>query len=217
MIASDMTPQPRIGSIEHAGQLIDPDQAIALGDAVRAQHDSNIDLHSSWYGNPAGQYYHIDSVENAPATGEDDDFSRTIYLAEGELAIVKTAGEKFGEIASKKLNPQKTVISSDILVGTGATGMWHTDGGEDYRGLVNISPAMLGLLAMVPSDVPTQLRCGFEWNTSRGPALERQQGILFFPGEVVAIDNITVPSLQIPHAGVPKSEKILLRLFAQQY
>ena len=122
MMASDLSPGPRLGSIEHAGQLIDPDQAIALGCSVLAQHNRKIELQGHWYGNPTGQQYIVGREEDAPSPGMDDEFDCTVYLSDANRATIQQATEEFYNLVPSRLVKQGAVFGSDLLVGTAGSG-----------------------------------------------------------------------------------------------
>lgn len=183
----------RGGATVCIGQVLDPDQAIALGQL--GQRFSRLQPGQDSLGFPSRRVL----IEEVSET-------------EDQLDLMKGVGRFLDKLVESR-GYSAEVSEVDVLVGAAVRGEWHIDRIHDQRVLVNISEFPIYL------DVATEWN-GREWvDPLRGedsPYPSSYERISYLPGEAVLIDNMRNPVEQVPHRGSTQPGKILLRALARQ-
>ena len=182
----------RGGTAVNLGQVLDPDNAVALGRL--GQRFSRLQPGQSSLGIPSRRV----SIEEVAET-------------EVQLDLMKGVG-RFLEKLVESSGYRAGVSGVDVLIGAAVRGEWHIDRIKDVRMLVNISEFPIDL------DVATEWN-GREWadpsEHDYSPHPSSYERISSASGEAVLIDNMYSPAEQVPHQGSTQPGKIILRALAR--
>ncbi len=198
----------RPGIVDRINSLVAPEDALKLGAAALREHKKFI-ARASYYAT-GGVVYRLSSSELEQTTLAPD--RSLLFVGKDDQRILDTATAAFRSHLPKPLDPS-TVITPEILVGFAAGGEWHTDVLQEYRALANLSSEAqaLHIAAQWTSQDANSRQ---NWSSEEGPPVVDQLGVFYYTGDAVTIDNTCDLDQQLPHAGVLKPGKVLLRLDA---
>jgi hypothetical protein len=178
---------PKAGEIIHAGQILHPPFAEALG-SVMLDH----------YGSLPTEFGSIPYVTKSPRQSEDGfiNFGEPAILVRG---VYQAAHDRFEELLRSKDAPHGLNINADVVVGT-AGSEWHVDQAE-CRLLINLGSHPQDLL------VSTAAREGEidESNTHK---------LTIVTGEGIYLDSYYDENDRLFHRGLPSKNKVFLRMVA---
>lgn len=199
----------RPGIVDRINSLVAPEDALKLGAAALREHKKFI-ARASYYAT-GGVVYRLSSSELDQTTLAPD--RSLLFVGKDDQRILDTAIAAFRSRLPESLDDPSTVIIPELLVGIAAGGDWHTDILQGYRGLTNLTsePQALHVAAQWTSQDANSRK---NWSREEGPPVVDQLGVFYYTGDAVTINNTCDLDQQLPHAGVLKPGKVLLRLDA---
>lgn len=191
----------RTGSIVHAGQILEPEQAMEFGDRILTIFDEfKCQLsYDTKFGNLQIDPSKVSDASEYPQGSR----SSCITLNQTDTDTVQTCYAAMSAAAE----PEQLEVSGDLFVGTFGDSYWHVDIAEEHRLLVNLSRVPLKLLVAISWKETTA------YNNVYSEDIAEHTTIEYGPGEGVLLDNACRPKLQVPHAGIATPGKVFLRAF----
>ncbi len=183
----------REGEIFHVGQVLDPAEAVSLGNTILQTIDKY---------DPDDMQTSVISSRNHRSPSEEQPYllDPSLLDAENQHSIDQSSSVLVSTVRNREQITEPLQIVSGILVG--AIDIWHIDGEPDYRMLINLGRE------------ETTLHVATAWDktiTTIPKPAKAFTSLDLKSGEGVVIDNMCPRGQQVPHAGIRQEGRVLLR------
>ncbi|MCA9329537.1 hypothetical protein KDA11_02745 [Candidatus Saccharibacteria bacterium] len=202
--------------IQHVPEIMSPQIAIDLGKAVLGAHQIYLQEENVWRSECIGQIFNIGYSQTAK-TKLSDEYVATIYPSTEHANAIGMAIANFRKHIPEDWHRPNSQPNFDVNFGVGAAGggEWHVDPCRDFRIFINLSDTEQSLKVAKKWESGDFTPEGYYRHVSRGPLDKAYELITYNPGDGLLLNNLSSnPTERLPHAGVHKRGKVMLRIIA---
>lgn len=188
------------------GKVLDPSDAVRLGNTI-------LGFHNQRWGTEDSTYFVLDAFHPQASELETSELWKDCRFFTGieDQKLIDQSTVELNECVDQCITTGK--VSVDFPVGTPGD-EWHIDG-RDARLLVNLSEATLKLLVAVEwSDQDFEEGSYGAWSYEKLEGPEKYKPMEYAPGDGIYFNNLNNdPKCRVPHLGLYAPRKVFMRLF----